>query len=116
MNRPSNWSGAWDWGAHPAIDAEMADYQLAKNAATALKERFDKPFFMTVGFFRPHVPLFVPPKWFDLYDAESLALPRNPKSDLDDLPKNFLTINNDAVAPTHAQVVNSGKQRSLTRA
>lgn len=116
MNRPTHWSGAWDWGAYPADDAEMGDFQLAQTAATALQEDFGKPFFMTVGFFRPHVPLFVPPRWFDLYDAESLKLPRNLKSDLDDLPKNFLTINDYAVAPTHAQVVNSGKQRSLTHA
>ena len=116
LNRPADWSGAWDWGAHPATDAETTDYQLAKNAAEVLNEDFDKPFFMTVGFFRPHVPLYVPPKWFDLYDAESLMLPRNPKSDLDDLPKNFLRINDYAVAPTHAQVVDNGKQRSLTRA
>jgi len=116
MNRPSDWSGAWDWGAHPATDAEMADYQLAKNAAKALKDDFGKPFFMTVGFFRPHVPLFVPPKWFDLYEAESLTLPRNPKSDLDDLPKNFLSINDYAAAPTHAEVIRHGKQRSLTHA
>jgi arylsulfatase A-like enzyme len=116
MNRPSDWSGAWDWGAHPATDAEMADYQLAKNAAKALTEDFGKPFFMTVGFFRPHVPLFVPPKWFDLYQAESLTLPRNPKSDLDDLPQNFLSINDYAAAPTHAEVIRHGKQRSLTHA
>ncbi|MBT5018313.1 MAG: sulfatase [Planctomicrobium sp.] len=115
MNRPSDWSSAWDWGAYPATDAEMADYQLAKNAAEVLKEDFDKPFFMTVGFFRPHVPLYVPQKWFDLYEADSFTLPMNPKSDLD-LPKNFLTINNYAVAPTHAEVVNNGKQRSLTQA
>ncbi|MDB4614401.1 sulfatase [bacterium] len=116
LNRPSDWSGAWDWGAHPATNAEMADYQLATNAAKVLKEDFDQPFFMTVGFFRPHVPLYVPPKWFDLYEAETFTLPRNPKSDLDDLPKNFLTINNYAVAPTHAEVVDNGKQRSLTHA
>ena len=116
MNRPSDWSSAWDWGAHPATDAEMADYQLAKNAAEVLKEDFDKPFFMTVGFFRPHVPLYVPQKWFDLYEVDSFTLPRSPKSDLEDLPKNFLTINNYAVAPTHAEVVNNGKQRSLTQA
>jgi len=66
MNRPEHWSGAWDWGAYPESDAEMADFQLANNAAKALHEKFDKPFFMSVGFFRPHVPLFVPPKWFDL--------------------------------------------------
>lgn len=116
ISRPSNWSRAWDWGPHPATDAEMGDYQLAEKAVEALNEDFDKPFFMTVGFFRPHVPLYVPPKWFDLYDAESLTLPRNPKSDLDDIPTNFTTINNYAVAPTHAQVVQHGKQRSLTHA
>ena len=116
MSRPANWSGAWDWGAYPEHDDEMADIQLARNAAKALKEKFDKPFFMSVGFFRPHVPLFVPPKWFNLYDAEKLTLPKNPKSDLDDLPKNFLSINKYAVAPTHTEVVGSGKQRSLTHA
>ncbi len=116
MSRPASWSGAWDWGAYPEADAQMADFELAQNAAKALKEGFDKPFFMSVGFFRPHVPLFVPPKWFELYDAEKIILPKNPKTDLDDLPKNFLTINDYAVAPTHAQVVGSGKQRSLTHA
>ena len=89
MSRPASWSGAWDWGAYPKEDAEMADIQLAHNAAKALKEQFDKPFFMSVGFFRPHVPLFVPPKWFAQYEADKIALPNNPKSDLDDLPKNF---------------------------
>lgn len=116
MNRPADWSRAWDWGAFPENDADMADYQLAKNAAEVLKEDFDKPFFMTVGFFRPHVPLYVPPKWFDLYDAESLTLPRNPKLDLDDLPKDFLSINDYALAPTHAEVARHDKQRSLTLA
>ena len=116
MSRPANWSGAWDWGAYPASDAEMADIQLAQNAAKALKEGFDKPFFMSVGFFRPHVPLFVPPKWFALYDADKIALPKIPKNDLDDLPKNFLRINDYAVAPTHAEVVSGGKQRGLTHA
>ena len=116
MNRPAHWSGAWDWGAYPADDAEMGDFQLAKTAATALQEDFGKPFFMSVGFFRPHVPLFVPPRWFDLYDAEEIVLPENPKSDLDDLPPNFLSINNYAVAPTHAEVIKHGKRRSLTHA
>ncbi|MDE0822264.1 MAG: sulfatase, partial [Opitutales bacterium] len=116
MSRPANWSGAWDWGAYPAQDAEMADIQLAQNAAKALKEDFEKPFFMSVGFFRPHVPLFVPPKWFELYAAENIVLPKNTESDLEDLPKNFLSINNYAVAPTHAEVVESGSQRSLTHA
>ncbi len=116
MSRPASWSGAWDWGAYPEQDTEMADFELAHNAAKVLKEDFDKPFFMSVGFFRPHVPLFVPPKWFELYDAEKITLPKNPTSDLGDLPENFLGINDYAVAPTHAEVVGSGKQLDLTHA
>ena len=116
MSRPLKWSSAWDWGAYPENDAQMADIQLAENAAKALKEDFQKPFFMSVGFFRPHVPLLVPPRWFELYDANKITLPKNPKADIADLPKNFLTINDYAVAPTHAQVVESGNQRSLTHA
>jgi len=117
MNRPGHWSKAWDWGAFPAEDTEMADFQLAEKAAAVLQdESLDKPFFMSVGFFRPHVPLFVPPKWFDLYDVDSLALPASPLSDLDDLPSNFLNINSYAVAPTHTEVLKHGKRRGLTRA
>jgi len=116
MSRPSRWSKAWDWGPYPAQDAEMADIVLAKQAAHILREDFGKPFFMSIGFFRPHVPLFVPPRWFDLYDPKSLTLPRNPKSDLDDVPPNLLSINDYAVAPTHAEVVEHDKQRSLTQA
>jgi len=116
MNMPASWSRAWDWGAYPEADAEMADMTLAKRAAEALVGEFEKPFFMSVGFFRPHVPLYTPPKWFELYDADTLTLPKNPTSDLDDLPKNFLSINSYAVAPTHAEVLEHGKQRSLTQA
>jgi arylsulfatase A-like enzyme len=94
----------------------MADFQLAHSAAQALHEDFDQPFFMSVGFFRPHVPLYVPPSWFELYDADTLTLPRSPKSDLNDIPNNFLGINDYAVAPTHAKVVQHGKQRGLTHA
>ena len=116
LNRPAGWSSAWDWGAYPDKDAAMADVQLAENAAEALHKSYEKPFFMTVGFFRPHVPLFVPRRWFDLYEAGAITLPNTPKSDLDDVPKNFLTINDYALAPTHAEVLAHGKQRSLTHA
>ena len=116
MNLPKGWSKAWDWGQFPEDDADMGDYQLALRAAEALEQDYDQPFFMSVGFFRPHVPLFAPPKWFDLYDVDAIPLPKSPKSDLADLPPNFLSINDYALAPTHAEVVESGSQRSLTQA
>ena len=116
MNRPDHWSKAWDWGAFPEEDSQMGDYELAIEAVEALQQEHDKPFFMSVGFFRPHVPLFVPPKWFELYDEAQIALPNNPLVDIDDIPANFLSINDYAVAPTHREVLKHEKQRSLTLA
>ncbi|MEM0970578.1 MAG: sulfatase, partial [Verrucomicrobiota bacterium] len=116
LNLPKGWSKAWDWGVYPESDASMGDFQLATSAAEALDESFEKPFFMSVGFFRPHVPLYGPRKWFDLYDIEKIVLPNNPESDLDDLPKHFLRINDYAVAPNHLEVLQENKQRSLTQA
>lgn len=115
---PKGWSRAWDWGAHPDSDTAMADFQLAQQVAATLEDtdRTAEPFFMSVGFFRPHVPLYVPQKWFDLYPLDTLVLPNNPPGDLDDLPANFLSINNYAVAPTHKEVVATGNQGKLTQA
>lgn len=116
LSRPKDWSKYWDWGAYPEKNEGMSDHQLAISAAKALKEDFEKPFFMSVGFFRPHVPLYAPPQWFDMYDIDKITLPKNPVADLDDLPKNFLSINDYAPAPTHAEVISQDKQRSLTQA
>lgn len=116
LNLPKGWSKAWDWGEYPEKDEDMFDIQLANKAASTLQEDFDRPFFMSVGFFRPHVPLHVPAKWFSLYNKESIALPNNPLADLDDVPNNFLSINEYAAAPTHVKVVETGSQRSLTQA
>ena len=116
MNRPSSWSGAWDWGEYPEENAQMADHQLALDSVQILQSDLKKPFFLSVGFYRPHVPLFVPPCWFQKYDIESIHLPNIPRWDLDDVPRNFLNINSYAVAPTHAEVLEYGKQRELTQA
>lgn len=110
-----NWpGGAWDWGAFPESDDLMGDYTLAKNAAAALKEKHKQPFFMSVGLFRPHVPMFVPAKWFDLYEREKITLPKAPLSDLDDLPPNFKGRLN--IEPTHAEVQQKGDWRGMVHA
>lgn len=49
--------------------------------------RPEEPFFLAVGFVRPHVPLVAPKSMFDLYDEDSIPLPYVPEGDLDDLPE-----------------------------
>jgi arylsulfatase A-like enzyme len=62
----------------------MPDEHSAAYAVKILQQKHDKPFFLGVGFVRPHTPLFAPKKYFDLYPLESIALPPYLKDDLDD--------------------------------
>lgn len=114
--KPSlNWPGrGWDWGPYPATDDEMGDFILAKNAAAALQKNYEQPFFMSVGIFRPHVPMCVPRKWFDLYDRESITLPVADLADLADIPPNFKGRLN--IEPTHAEVLEKGDWRGMVHA
>jgi len=51
---------------------------------TKLKE--DAPFFLAVGFVRPHVPLIAPERHFTRYPEDRVVLPFVPDDDLDDVP------------------------------
>jgi uncharacterized sulfatase len=45
-----------------------------------------RPFFLGVGFIRPHLPFVAPSRFYDLCSLDSLPLPQNPPGDLDDIP------------------------------
>jgi arylsulfatase A-like enzyme len=76
-----------DWAAAPERDEDLADHKSATWAVKQLQKKQDNPFFLMVGFLRPHVPWYVPQQWFDLYDKEAIALPPYKADDLDDLPE-----------------------------
>lgn len=78
---------AVDWGIFPEQDESLGDYQVATWAIQRLNEPPPEPFFLAVGFRRPHVPCFAPRKWFELYPEDGLILPKVKADDRADLPK-----------------------------
>ena len=65
-------------------DARTGDHIVVDWAIDELKKSRDKPLFLAVGLFRPHIPWEVPRRWFDLYPVNDLSLPTHRPDDLDD--------------------------------
>lgn len=79
--RPSQF---FDYGALGSNE-EMADYKVVDWAVDELNKEHDKPLFLAVGIFRPHIPWFVPKEYFDMYPLEEIELPKIKDNDLDDV-------------------------------
>lgn len=65
-----------------ATDQPAEKYQDGEIATMAVEQLealagIEQPFFMAVGFHRPHLPWSAPQKYWDLYDRDALALPEN---------------------------------------
>ncbi len=56
-------------------DDAYIDGKVAEAAVKALHQLKDKPFFLAVGFRRPHLPFSAPAKYWDMYDRDALPLP-----------------------------------------
>jgi iduronate 2-sulfatase len=69
------------WEKVDVPDNAYADGRVATEGIRRLQEakRSPQPFFLAVGFARPHLPFTVPKKYWDLYDPAKLPLAQNPK-------------------------------------
>lgn len=75
-------------------DLVHSDGRTAEKACQLIREHKNDPFFLAVGFVRPHVPFVAPANYFEPYPHEEVNLPRKVEGDWDDIPKrgiNYVT-------------------------
>lgn len=84
-NPDNNAGESFDWGPFDVPDADFGDTQATNWAIEKLKNGFDKPFFLGVGYYRPHIPLWAPRRFFDRFANSPGQLPETRSDDLDDL-------------------------------
>lgn len=71
--------------------SEQPDVRAADRAIEYLESSKARPFFLAVGFVRPHVPLVAPERYFKWYPPETIALPEQRSGDWSDIPEQGIT-------------------------
>ncbi|MGE3780064.1 MAG: sulfatase [Pirellulaceae bacterium] len=100
------------WRETLSGDDELVDGNFARTAIEWLKGRDgSQPFFLAVGFHRPHLPLVAPAKYFDRYPFADIRLPDEPADDEVDIP---LPARNGAV-PGYALSASPEQRRAAIR-
>jgi arylsulfatase A-like enzyme len=82
---PGQFGGTLSWYASPKGDAEHTDGKIAADAEWVLERcarQRDRPFFLAVGFFRPHTPYVAPEKpYFGLFPKNAMRVVQGVKED-----------------------------------
>lgn len=81
---PNFYAGGWAYGrSTESFDApdnafyDGAQTELALETLERLKSK-DQPFFLALGYYRPHLPFVAPKKYWDLYDRDKISPAKNP--------------------------------------
>ncbi|MGH8020236.1 MAG: sulfatase [Opitutaceae bacterium] len=72
-------------------DEDHTDGMVATRAIKLLEQHQKEPFFLAVGFYKPHCPYIAPQKYFDLYSLDSIEVPEVPEGILNTVPEPALS-------------------------
>ncbi len=86
MPSPEGIYMAFDFEPLPVSTEETGDYSSVNWVSEQLKKDHDKPFFLAAGIYRPHLPWYVPQKYYDKFPLEDVQLPELLETDTEDLP------------------------------
>ena len=78
--------GSIAWGPFSSPDSLTFDGRTVDWVKERIDRDHDKPFFLACGIYRPHIPWFVPKKYFDQHPLQEVMLPLVKENDLDYVP------------------------------
>jgi iduronate 2-sulfatase len=68
-------------------DEEHTDGKVATEAIRLLESHAKEPFFLAVGFYKPHTPYVAPKRYFDMYRLDEISLPSADREQTKDVPR-----------------------------
>jgi hypothetical protein len=89
----------FDWSPIELDDEQTGDFQSVAWVIEQLNRQRRRPFFLACGIYRPHLPWYVPQKYFDLFPVDEVVLPKVLENDLDEL-SSFIPANPAPLAET----------------
>lgn len=87
-------------------DLVHSDGKTAEKAMELIKKHKDEPFFLAVGFVRPHVPFVAPKNYFEPFPYQQIVMPPKVENDWDDIPErgiNYVTSVNGQMSEVQEQ-------------
>ncbi len=98
-------------------DLAHSDGKTAEKAIELIRRHKDAPFFLAVGFVRPHVPFVAPKAYFDPYPHQQIVLPPMVINDWDDIPErgiNYVTSVNGKMSEEQEKKAIAGYYASVS--
>ena len=85
---PGQFGGTLSWLASSNSEEKHTDAMMAKDAEWVLERcaRETRPFFLAVGFYRPHTPYVAPKSYFEHYPADEMPVVTGIEEDQADMP------------------------------
>ncbi len=108
---------SFDWGGFDVPDSDFGDVRITDWAIGKLGAMGEDPFFLAVGYYRPHIPLWAPERFFDRFREKRAELPMLRADDLKDVGRAGTRWALEAVtAGSHETVAKSGQWRDAVEA
>ncbi len=96
-------------GDEAVSDTSIADYGISE-----LGKTHEKPYFLTLGFHKPHMPWNVPQKYYDMHPLAEIQLPPTKEGDLSDIPP--MGVKMAKPDGDHTNIVASGRWKEAVQA